>query len=323
MPKYFENLLTGEVKLDHTGSAVYNENYVTISKEEFDLAKDEEKYYAKKADELFRVHHDEEIHIFGNGPSLMTYAAKRDWSNEITIGVNCAGAVISPLKYLLVIDQQRVAERKSHKWLCKDYIPVCGAQLLAMRHTFLLEDDITPDYVFTKAGEPVHRPSRGLFYRKCSVHMALDIARLMCPRAIYLWGLDYKDRSHAYDGKIKGDELDLPGVRWDDFNKHVRGFEILRDVCLNDGVKVYNCNPTSELSVFPKISPSDVFGDAPVIVESKVNKKKFKIETPDEYLDMLECLASDSDVRAVFDDGQDERFKAALRTLGATGVKRR
>jgi hypothetical protein len=113
-----------------------------------------------------------------------------------------------------------------------------------------------------------------------------------CAR-IYLWGIDYTDRSHSYTkGKeIVDDPKDNPGRPWSDFDQHVRGFELLREACRSARIEVFNANPESALDVFPKVQPEEAYAgeDTRLPTQSVQWFTFFTVDTPYEKI-AAECV---------------------------------
>jgi hypothetical protein len=111
--------------------------------------------------------------------------------------------------------------------------------------------------MFKHAGEgPLTDPIKGLYWSSSSVQAAMELARLMGAAQIFLIGVDYNDRTHAYTGSsaIPQDINDQP-VAWPKWEKIVWDFEQIRSACRRTKIKVFNLNPLSALDVFEKITP--------------------------------------------------------------------
>jgi hypothetical protein len=246
-----------------------------ITRDQYVAAGTLKKQWSASLSKLQGSHTGATIHIFGNGPSLKTFAAKQDWTDKLTIGINAAGDCIKPIRYWLSVDNLLANEsRPLHDWVHHWLSVVRPRPVILSRSTAPwviahLErntagaQDLLPDFLFQHAAAgPMSSITDGVHWTASSVQAGLDVARHMGAARIYLWGIDYTDRSHSYTGgsQIKGDPKDNPGKPWDDFEKHVRGFKALRDACRETGIQVFNANPESKLDVFPKVQPEEAWG---------------------------------------------------------------
>jgi len=103
-----------------------------------------------------------------------------------------------------------------------------------------------------------------LSWQGTSVHAAIHLAIYMGCKKIILYGVDYNDRTHFYDDKIKSVEETTP-QGWPDFEKHVRGFKILDELAKSLGIRIVNANPNSMLKVFPfEFTPSVPIPSIPI-----------------------------------------------------------
>lgn len=228
---------------------------------------------------LRNAHPGEACHIFGNGPSLNAFAAGRDWSGKLSIGVNAAAHEIRPLRYWISADDLfQTAKRPLYTWVQQWLtgpdrpqglvtLARWNARLVVQQLESMIKgkaDAWLPDHLFGHSPQgPADDLTKGLYWTASSSQAALDLARHMGCARVYLWGLDYTDRSHSYTGApgIAGDAKDNPGKPWDDYAKHVAGFTQLKSACAKSGLQIYNANPDSRLEVFQKVDPQGAFDD--------------------------------------------------------------
>jgi hypothetical protein len=276
--RYFLNRVTGRLFVDRHFPRRFTmdaERYRELKPEEYAALRAVHAQFLDSMKPWAGRRRGETIHVFGNGPSLLNFAARQDWTGRVTLGVNAAGLHIRPLRYWLSADNLAAAGHRDlydwiQRWLASAEgvtttfarfgSPLClrgCTDLLDARRPWL------PDAMFTQAPDgPAERIDEGLYWDGASVHAALDLARHFgCRRAI-LWGVDYHDRSHSYthSREIPSDPGDQPGRPWTDFEKIARGFERLRRACAARGMEVFNANPESRLKVFPFIPPQTAFG---------------------------------------------------------------
>lgn len=207
--------------------------------------------YARYIDALKALknkHQGETIHVFGTGPSLNDYAAKFDWSEEITIGVNGAPAIINNLTYWLTFDDfiNPAVPSDLYKWILNWVKTPTETVKLIRRGIVKHPGAWLPNIMFHNASGPASEPHMGLFCANSSVQTAIDLARHMGAKKICLWGTDYHDASHAYaitDNTPKAKS----------FEKVQSQFKVVGDAC--KGIEIVNCNPNSRLKCFPFESP--------------------------------------------------------------------
>lgn len=234
---------------------------------------------------------DQEVHIFGTGPSLNEYAVNIDWSRKLTVGVNGAPFVngIDNLKYWLMCDDflkptccpVGLAE-KVREWLSSQNNTTCF-----IRKGILTRFDGYKNlknlnvFDHSPIAPAALRFQKGLFWGRSTVHAALDLVRLMGCNPVYLWGIDYHNvHQHAY-GSWDNHQLDDRKEN-ENFNKVTQQFVQIRDSFPEDTL-IYNCNPNSKLEVFEKIDPDSIKGLVAKFVPEKQNYLHVIHEVKEEF----------------------------------------
>lgn len=279
---FFIHRVTGELLVDRHFPERFRQDpalYLEISEAQHAWAQSIYKAAQARLLTLEGIHRGQTCHIFGNGPSLNDFAGNKDWSGLFTIGVNAAAHRIRPLSYWISVDdllqtQHRPLYDWIRNWMSSPDRPAGMKTLGRINSRLILQslermlkgsaDAWMPDFLFTHSpGGPADSIGKGLHWYGSSVHGALDLARYMGFSTVYLWGLDYHDRSHCYTGTadIAGDPKDNPGLPWKDFQNHVEGFSRIHEACKAAGMSVFNANPESRLEVFPKVHPTAAFGE--------------------------------------------------------------
>lgn len=282
---YFIQRNTGELLVDRHFPDRFRKSpdlFLEISHEQYRWAERLRTEASARLATLAGAHRGETIHIFGNGPSLNDFAAHQDWGGMLTIGVNAAAHEINTLRYWISADDLFQCTKRAlydwvQAWLTGDRRPKGLVALARFNARYIVKqiehacqgrtDAWLPDHLFTHSPQgPADTIAQGLYWTASSCQTALDLARHMGCRRVYLWGLDYTDRSHSYTNApdLKGDAKDNPGKPWDDYSKHVAGFTELAKACHQAGMQVYNANPCSKLDVFEKVDPASAYDDRPV-----------------------------------------------------------
>lgn len=264
---------------------INNKKYKLITKEQYESCIKHQRYFKEIFKTLCGTYKDQSIHILGNGPSLKDNIPRFKFHEVLTIGVNAAPIAFPDLNYWIVIDELKNDTRSLwsilYKWWKYNNKSVCVFNSSAVD---VMEEELIPDYMFDRQSGI---NNDGLYWYGSSVHAAIDLAIKMGANNIYLWGIDYTDRSHFYTGSklINSDNLDRPNESWSDYEKHCQGFTLLKQYADKHKVKIINCNPKSKLSIFPKVNPVDEF---PNLVQN-VGKEwsvddtvvKYEYENPD------------------------------------------
>jgi hypothetical protein len=302
--RYFINRHTAALLVDrHNPQRFLSEPglFREISHDQYAIAQVLLQQWSQSIRSLSARHAGQTAHIFGNGPSLKNFAARVFWENRLTIGINAAGHCIAPLQYWLSVDNLLAPEQRPlHDWVHRWMKTVSPRPVTVTRGTspwviqhldgFTAgEDTFLPDYLFTHAPQgPMETIDQGLHWTKSSCQAGLDLARHMGCARIYLWGLDYTDRSHSYTAgtEIVDDPKDNPGRPWSDFDAHVRGFEALREACRSARIEVFNANPASMLDVFPKVQPEEAYAGDDTRAPAQTVKwfTFFTVDTPYEKI---------------------------------------
>lgn len=244
--------------------------------------------YDKTLRDLRNRHQGQEVHIFGTGPSL-NEAAKLDWSNKITIGVNGAPQTIPSLQYWLMCDDflSPTNDSKLHRWV-RDWIKSPTLPFTLIRRGVVRQTSgWLPNVMFRhSAFGPVSDPALGLFWGNSSVQAAIDLARHMGAASIHLWGVDYSG-GHSYD---KGDQFFSAELK-----KITAQFKRV-----GEGLEIFNRNPDSKLTCFPFLAPPAV----PVVVKPQ-NSVFIDIDAR-----MVEFFNNDTLTVRGFDELSKEQKKA-------------
>ncbi|HEY3325135.1 MAG TPA: hypothetical protein VGP72_32070 [Planctomycetota bacterium] len=194
-----------------------------------------------------------EVHIFGNGPSINDFAINVNWVGQTTTGVNAAALAVAPLTFWVALDDFTRADRPLYAYM-REWYRANSTTLTFTTRSVASRLEKLPDYTFT----PGSIGQNGcLYWDGSSVHAALHLALIMRATRIYLWGLDYNRRDHFYTGStvINHDFGDKPDAVWTDYDRHVAGFAKLKEFAKSIGCDVFNCNPASRLEVFEKVCP--------------------------------------------------------------------
>jgi hypothetical protein len=245
MTKFFIHKVTGKLYRDAAGVYKGDDNLIGIAELVYDSIEAEREQARSEVHELQGIYRGETIHIIGTGPSLNDYAAKRDWSGLITIGVNTAPFAIKNLSYWLRLDpiddrlNKFLRDPGTTQTIIREGCAVGQVELGSVR----------PHFQIRHSEEPLDRLMDGVYWANSSVQAAIDIARHMGAAEIVLWGVDYGTHNHFDNPKAAGE--------WERFPRIVAAFEKLYAHCKSHGVSIYNANPKSALRVFPFVDPTE------------------------------------------------------------------
>lgn len=102
-------------------------------------------------------------------------------------------------------------------------------------------------------------PLKDGFYWQGSVgHLGCQIARLYGAYKVYVWGLDYQSKERSYSN-IHG-SLQSKEKSWD-MQIIETGWERLRNGLYDLGVRVYNCNPKTNLKALEIMDPEQALAE--------------------------------------------------------------
>jgi len=122
-----------------------------------------------------------------------------------------------------------------------------------------------------------------------STYAAVNLAVQLGFKKIYLLGVDMKwgtksdkSTSHWHDGHRR---LDPESV----YKKMMECFKTMVEPLKKEKVEVINLNPQSNLEVFPKVSPSEIFGDkyTQPVMEKSMEEQKLLGDHVEKIIDSL------------------------------------
>jgi hypothetical protein len=190
------------------------------------------------------------FHVAGSGPSLKN--VMKELPIKRTICVNSVPLLGINYRYWYCCDKP--IEGK-HDYMIKWALTSDSNEVIkVVTEAWDFVDDYHENPFFrckTFLQGPISDPEKGgLFHGKSSVIGAVDLARMMGAKVIFLHGVDYTSREHAYD---KDHPELIEQVEWN-MERVERSWTNAMDMWSQLGIQVFNANPNSALNAVPRCS---------------------------------------------------------------------
>lgn len=187
-------------------------------------------------------------HVIAAGPSIKEVALKVDWSGKPAICCNGVPLLFRGVENWITIDPPRDA---LESW--------AGTDVTTRKFVHCTVEAEFERIVFrhwNRVGPSRDPFKNGLFWHGSVAMAAADLARVLGARRIIVWGLDYVDRSHAYDEMFPG--MKAKGLaQWDVQAINERWKDMAHEMKYQGGPEILNANPGSLVKVLPMIDPKE------------------------------------------------------------------
>jgi len=185
-------------------------------------------------------------HVMAAGPSIQEHCLKVDWRGRPAICCNGVPLLARGIDNWISVDEPRDAlaswansDVTTNKFI--NHAVEADFKRIVFKH-------------WNRVG-PNRDPFKyGLFWHGSVAMAAVDLARVLGARQVILWGLDYVDRSHAYD-ELFPDMVSKGLPQWDLEKINNRWKDMAHELKYQGGPEILNANPNSRLKVLPFIDP--------------------------------------------------------------------
>ena len=185
-------------------------------------------------------------HVIAAGPSIHEHCLKVDWRGRPAICCNGVPLIARGIDNWISVDEPRDAlaswansDVTTNKFI--NHAVEADFKRIVFKH-------------WNRVG-PNRDPFKyGLFWHGSVAMAAVDLARVLGARQVILWGLDYVDRSHAYD-ELFPDMVSKGLPQWDLEKINNRWKDMAHELKYQGGPEILNANPNSRLKVLPFIDP--------------------------------------------------------------------